>query len=135
MPWVFLGENFKPVVFDQSCRVLMAACKCSLMDRIFFPLHVIVKSSANSRAFICGLKLIVMSLIPIKNSVMLITEPCGTPFLIKTWCDSASFALIWNDLLDRKLVINNSILPFTFNSREGINNFGSLGKELIILDL
>ena len=58
----------------------MAVCKCTIMELIFFPLPVIM-SSANSWVFIGGLRLMVMSLIPIKNSV-LITDPCGTPFLI-----------------------------------------------------
>ena len=44
-----------------------------------FPLRVIVMSSANSWVFIGGLRLMVMSLIPIKNSVML-TDPSRTPF-------------------------------------------------------
>ena len=101
----------------------MAVCKCSLMEFIFFPLHVIVMSSANSWVFIAGLRL-VMSLIPIKNSVVLVTNPCGTPFLIITECDRDPFALTWIDLLDRKLIMKDSILPFTFNS-----------MELIILDL
>ena len=57
-----------------------------------------------------------MLLIPIKNSVVLITDPCGTPFLIITGCDRDPFALTWIDLLDRKLVMKDSILPFTFNS-------------------
>ena len=60
----------------------MVVCKCSLMEFIFFPLHVIVMSSANSWVFIGGLRLVVMSLISIKNSVLFITDPCGTPFLI-----------------------------------------------------
>ena len=72
--------------------VLMAVCKCSLMEFIFFP-HVIVMSSANSWVFIGGLRLVVMSLIPIKNGVVLITDPCGTPFLIITGCDRDPFAL------------------------------------------
>ena len=62
----------------------MAVCKCSLMELIFFPPHVIVMSSANSWVFIGGFRLMVMSLIPIKNSVVLITDPCETPFLIIT---------------------------------------------------
>ena len=64
-----------------------------------------------------------MSLIPIRNSVVLITDPCGTPFLIITGCDRDPFALTWIDLLDRKLVMKDSILPFTF----------SLMRALIIL--
>ena len=66
-----------------------------------------------------------MSLIPIRYSVVLITDPCGTPFLIITGCDRDPFALTWIDLLDRKLVMKDSILPFTF----------SLMKALIILVL
>ena len=58
-----------------------------------------------------------MSLIPIKNSVVLITNPCGIiPFLIITGCDRDPFALTWIDLLDRKLVMKDSILPYTFRS-------------------
>ena len=103
----------------------MAICKCSLMGLIFFPLHAIVMSSANSWVFISGLRLMVMSLIPIKNNVGLITDPCGTPFSIITGCDRDPFALTWIDLSDRKLVMKDSILPFTFNSM----------RELIILIL
>ena len=102
----------------------MAVSKCSLIELIFFPLHVTVKSSANSWAFIGGLW-IVMSSMPIKNTVMLIIEPCGTPFLIITRCDREPFALTWIDLLDKKLIMKDSILPFTFNSM----------RELIILVL
>ena len=39
-------------------------------------------------------------------------------FLIITGCDRDPFALTWIDLLDRKLVMKDSILPFTFNSME-----------------
>ena len=66
-----------------------------------------------------------MSLILIKNSVVLITDPCGTPFSIITGCDRDPFALTWIDLLGRKLVIKGSVLPFTFISK----------RELIILVL
>ena len=65
----------------------MAVYKCSFMECTLFPVHVIVMLSANNWVFIDGLKLRVMSLICIKNSVMLITDPCGTPFLIITGCD------------------------------------------------
>ena len=95
----------------------MAVCKCSLMEFIFFPLHVIVMSFANSWVFIGGLRLVV---IPIKNSVVLITVPCGTPFLIITGWDRDPFALTWIDLLDRKLVMKDSILPFTFSSMRAL---------------
>ena len=61
-----------------------------------------------------------MSLIPIKNSVVLITDPCGTPFLIITGCDRHPFALTWIDLLDRKLVMKDSILPYTFSSMRAL---------------
>ena len=63
----------------------MVVCKCSLMELIFFPLHVIVMSSANSWVFIGDLRLMVTLLIPIKNSMVLITDPCETPFFIVTW--------------------------------------------------
>ena len=105
----------------------MVVCKCSLMELISFPLHVIVISSANSWVFIDGLRLMAMSLIPIKNSVVLIADPCGSSFLILTGCDRDPFTLTWIDLLalGRKLVIKGSILPLTFISK----------RELIILVL
>ena len=40
-------------------------------------------------------------------------------------CDRDTFALIWIDLLDRKLVMKDGILPFAFKSM----------RELIILVL
>ena len=55
----FLGDfiyNFKPVVFDQSCTVLIAVCKCSFIECTFFPLHVSVMSAENNWAFIGGLR-------------------------------------------------------------------------------
>ena len=61
------------------------------MECKFFPLHLIVISSVNNWAFIGGL--MVMSLIPIKNSVVLITDRCVSPFLIITGCDRTPFTL------------------------------------------
>ena len=45
--------------------------------------------------------------------------------MIVTGCDRALFTLTWIDLFDRKLVMKDSILPFTFNST----------RELAVLDL
>ena len=93
----------------------MVVCKCWFMECTFFPLHVIVMSFANNWVFIGGLRLMVISLIPIKNRVVLITDPCRTPFLIITGCNKVPFTLTWMDLFDRKLVMKDNILSFTFN--------------------
>ena len=49
----------------------MAICKCSFMKCKFFPLHLIVISSANKWAFIGGL--MVMSLIPVLLRLMIMS--------------------------------------------------------------
>ena len=93
------------------------------MELISYPLHVIVISSANSWVFIGGLKLMAMSLIPIKNSLVLIADPCGTLFLILTGCDRDPFALTWIDLLE--VGYKGYYTAIYFYLKEGINKFGS----------
>ena len=55
----------------------MHVCSSSIVVFIFFPLHVRGRSSANRFPWIGGFILLIASLMPIKNRMTLIADPCG----------------------------------------------------------
>ena len=74
---VLWGENLSPEFFDHVSSSFRLACYSSVVVFMFFPLHVRVRSSANKFPWTGGFMLLIMSLMPIKNRMTLIADPCG----------------------------------------------------------
>lgn len=75
-----LGENLKPVWFDQFEILFMVTCNRSWIVFVCLLRKKILRSSANKVYFIgLGIHLLIL-LIAIRNSVAEIHDPCVIPF-------------------------------------------------------
>ena len=87
---VLTSENSKPETFAYSFNLFRVSCRVFWIVCMFFPLHVIVRSSAKRKAITGGVIWFMASFMAIRNRVTLRTEPCRTPFCISTGCELMS---------------------------------------------
>ncbi|KZC14198.1 hypothetical protein WN55_06629 [Dufourea novaeangliae] len=105
-------ENLKPDEFAHLCSLFRADRRIFCVVLIFFPLQRIVKSSAKRKALIGGIINEITSLIAIKKSVTLSTDPCGAPFWILIACDRDLLVRTFICLVFRKFTTKDKIFPW-----------------------
>ena len=102
---VLWGENLSPEFFDHIISSFRFVCSSLIVVFMFFPLHVRMRSSANRFPQTGGFILLIMSLMPIKNRVTLIADPCDTPFCIMVGLERCPLILTWMYLFFRKFFL------------------------------